>query len=194
MNNKKELKRLYGFALLTIFVISISLPLSHYADAQIIFRNTLTGEQLDFSFAKKGEETKQQKYFMSTGLNQYLGDAEAIKVGADLFLTACSGCHGHEAEGKLGPALGDDYWTYPKNTTDKGFFETMFGGARAMMGPQYKQLTIDEMLKVIAYVRSIYWGSVEKADWLTEEQKATFKPAHIPKDYLEALKKHQESS
>jgi cytochrome c-L len=52
-------------------------------------------------------------------------------------LTACSGCHGHEAEGKLGPGLADDYWTYPAAATDQGLFEVLFGGANGMMGPQY---------------------------------------------------------
>lgn len=159
--------------------------------AQMQFRNTVTGELLDFSFAKPGEETEQLKHFMNTGENLYNGDHEAIEVGEELFLTACSGCHGHLAEGKLGPALGDDYWTYPKNSTDKGLFETMFGGARAMMGPQNKQLTLDEMLKVISWIRSVYWGDVEKADWLTDEQKVDFVPGEIPKDYLEALQKHK---
>jgi len=88
----------------------------------------------------------------------------------------CSGCRGHHAEGKLGPALADDYWTYPKNKTDKGLFETTSGGARAMMGPMYKQLSVDEMLMVVSWIRAIYRGPVENADWLTEEQKKTFKP------------------
>ncbi len=91
------------------------------------------------------------------------------------------------AEGKLGPALGDDYWTYPKNSTDKGLFETIYGGARSMMGPQYNNLTLDEMLVIMSWVRSVYWGEPAKAEWLTEEECEKLVPKHVPKDYAEAL-------
>lgn len=173
---------------------AVIIPYASYTQAQLLFRNTITGEQLDLSFAKKGEDTQELKHFLNTGENLYNNDENVLEAGAELYLTACSGCHGHYAEGKLGPALGDDYWTYPKNKNDKGLFETIYGGARAMMGPQYKQLSLDEMLKVMSYMRSIYWGSVDKADWLTDEQRASFSPAKVPKDYEEALKRHQEQS
>lgn len=141
------------------------------------FRNTVTGEVLDFSYAMpEGKDTEGVKQFMATGANPYNELKECLAKGEELFLTACSGCHGHLAEGKLGPGLNDNYWTYPKNATDKGLFETIYGGAQAQMGPQYGQLTLDEMLHVIAWVRHIYTGPVADAEWLTEEQKKTFKP------------------
>lgn len=159
-------------------VTAISSLLAGPALAALVFRGTVEGEELDLSKAKQGPETEAVKHFVETGENQYRlnWDEEAIKKGGETFLTMCSGCHGHHAEGKLGPALADDYWTYPKNKTDKGLFETTFGGASAMMGPMYKQLSIDEMLMVVSWIRAIYRGPVENADWLTEEQKKTFKP------------------
>jgi cytochrome c-L len=39
----------------------------------------------------------------------------------------------------------------------------------------------------MAWVRSVYWGSADKADWLTEEQKANFEPAEVPEDFKEAM-------
>jgi len=154
---------LYG---LTALVIAAST-----ANAEVVFRDTITGAAIDLSLAKKGPETEAVKHFIQTGENLYLGNAEVAAKGGELYLTACSGCHGHEAEGKLGPALRDDYWTYLKNKTDKGLFETIFNGAASMMGPQYKQLTIDEMLHVITWIRSVYIGDPAKADWLTEDQR-----------------------
>lgn len=118
------------------------------------FRDTISGEVLDMTPKVEGEVfTKQAKQFVATGENPYGGNSEAIKKGYTLFSTACSGCHGHLAEGKLGPALADDYWTYPKNETDKGLFETIYGGAQGMMGPQQGLMTVDEILHVIAWIR-----------------------------------------
>jgi cytochrome c-L len=164
------------------------------AMAEMTFRNAVTGQKIDFSFGKKGEETEAVKHFMVTGENLYNSDEAVIRAGEDLFATACSGCHGHHAEGKLGPALGDDYWTYPGAQTDKGLFEVIYDGARAMMGPQRNNLTIDEMLTVMSFLRSIYWGAPEKAKWLTEEQRASFEPAEMPAEFKEALEKFNESN
>lgn len=186
MNYKTILpKKMRGIVLLTLSVLSVAMiPV---AQSQLMFRNTVTGDVLDLSFGKKGEKTEAVEHFLNTGENHYNTDEDAIKAGESLFASACSGCHGHLAEGKLGPALGDDYYTYPKNANDKGLFETIYGGARSMMGPQYNNLSKDEILQIMAWVRSIYWGSTEKADWLTEEEKETFQPAAMPAEFKEAL-------
>ena len=136
------------------------------AQADITLRHTLTGATLDMSFAKKGGDTDAFKEFMKEGRNPYNTDEAAIKQGESLYMTGCSGCHGHEAEGKLGPGLADDYWTYPAIATDKGLFEILFGGAKGMMGPQYVNFNTDEMLQIMAWVRSIYTGKPKKAKWL----------------------------
>ncbi len=78
--------------------------------------------------------------------------------------------------GSLGPGLADDYWTYPKNATVKGLFETLFEGAQGMMGPQRANLTIDEMLLIMSWMRSVYQGDPEKAEWLTPKERENFKP------------------
>ncbi|HAZ61367.1 MAG TPA: cytochrome c(L), periplasmic [Gammaproteobacteria bacterium] len=170
---------LRALSLSGLLAFSLSTP---NATANVVFRDTITGAAIDLSVAKKGPETDAVKHFIQTGENLYVGNEEAAAAGGQHFLTACSGCHGHEAEGKLGPALRDDYWTYPKNKTDKGLFETIFNGAAAMMGPMHKMLTIDEMLQVVAWIRHVYIGDPDKADWLTEEQRkaAAAKPAPQP--------------
>ena len=45
-----------------------------------------------------------------------------------------------------------------------------------MMGPHGSHLTLDEQLLIIAWIRHLYTGDVEEADWLTDEQKKAFKP------------------
>ncbi len=161
-----------GFAVASGFLITAALP--SYAVEE--FRHTITGELLDLSSAK-GADTEAVKKFKITGKNPYNSDHDAIKKGGDLYLSACSGCHGHQAEGKLGPGLADDYWTYPKNATDKGLFETLYEGAQGMMGPQRGNLSIDEMLLIMSWMRSVYQGDPEKAEWLTPEEQSDFKPA-----------------
>ncbi len=153
-------KPLLIIATLTLGLVSLS------ANAELTFRNAITGEPLDFSFAKKGGDPEAFKQFKETGKNPYNGNAEMVKKGHDLYMTACSGCHGHNAEGKLGPGLADDYWTYPANATDKGLFEVLFGGANGMMGPQYVNLNTEEMLQIMAHIRDIYKGDPAKAKWL----------------------------
>lgn len=120
----------------------------------IEFRGTISGDVLDF---KDGlaEDTPAVKQFKKTGKNPYNGNEAVIKNGYTIYSTACSGCHGHLAEGKLGPALADSYWTYPGNKKDKGLFETIYGGAQGMMGPQQGKLPQDEILQIMSWIRSL---------------------------------------
>ena len=152
------------------------------AHAALTFRNTVTGEVLDLSLAlEEGRDTPAVKEFLETGTNPYIERAECLPIAHELFLSACSGCHGHVGEGKVGPGLNDAYWTYPKNATTVGLFETMFGGAQGQMGPMYGSLTLDEMLLVEAWIRHLYTGDVTEAEWLTDEQKKNFTPYKAPK-------------
>ncbi|MDJ0450620.1 cytochrome c(L), periplasmic [Methylocystis sp. JR02] len=147
------------------------------AQSAITFRNTITGEVLNFSDAlPEGKDTPAVKEFMTTGVNPYNEDPSCLKQGEQTFLSACSGCHGHIGEGKIGPGLNDAYWTYPQNETDEGLFSTIYGGAQASMGPQYQNLQLDEMLKVMAWVRHLFKEAPEKATWLTDTQRKSFKP------------------
>lgn len=134
--------------------------------AEVTFRHAVTGETLSFEYGKAGGDTEAFKKFKDTGKNPYNGDQAAIDKGHSLYLTGCSGCHGHEAEGKLGPGLADDYWTYPRGLTDVGLFEILWGGAQGMMGPQSTNMNADEMLHVMAWLRSLYKGDPAKAEWL----------------------------
>ncbi|WP_339159340.1 cytochrome c(L), periplasmic [Methylobacterium bullatum] len=170
--------RLASFAaiLISISLPTIAQPSSAPQDG-IVFRNTITGEALDTNEGKPGgRDTPAVKEFFKTGKNLYIDDKSCLRNGESLFLTSCSGCHGHLAEGKVGPGLNDNYWTYPLNTEDTGLFSTIFGGANGMMGPHYEDLNPDEMLQVIAWVRHLYTGPVKDAAWLNETQKKNYTP------------------
>ncbi|MBU0601601.1 MAG: cytochrome c(L), periplasmic [Gammaproteobacteria bacterium] len=126
------------------------------------FYNLIEGTPLDFS---DKEESAAVKQFKADGINPYNDDAAKIAEGESLFSTACSGCHGHHAEGKLGPGLADDYWTYPANATDPGLFSSIYGGLQGMMGPQSGHLKQDEILIIMSWIRSVYKGDPAKALW-----------------------------
>jgi cytochrome c-L len=161
------------------FVLALGglVAVSALVQSAITFRNTITGDVLNFDDAlPEGKDTPAVKEFMTTGKNPYNEDLSCLRQGEQIFLSACSGCHGHIAEGKIGPGLNDAYWTYPQNETDEGFFSTIYGGAQASMGPQYQNLTLDEMLQVMAWVRHLFKEEAEKATWLTQEQRRAFKP------------------
>ncbi|GLK71462.1 cytochrome c(L), periplasmic [Ancylobacter dichloromethanicus] len=147
------------------------------ARAAIMLSNTITGQPLDLSEApEEGRDTKAVKVFLETGKNIYNEDAVCLPKAHEIFLSMCSGCHGHYAEGKIGPGLNDSYWTYPKNETDQGLFETVFGGANGQMGPMYGALNMNEMLLAMAWVRHLYKDDPKGAVWLSDEQRSTFKP------------------
>ena len=165
-----------GLGLVTAGVPALAQPAGG-PQTGIVFRNTVTGEQLDVSQGKEGgRDTPAVKEFFQTGKNIYIDDKSCLRNGESLFATSCSGCHGHLAEGKLGPGLNDNYWTYPSNTTDAGLFSTIFGGANGMMGPHNENLTPDEMLQTIAWIRHLYTGPVKDAVWLNAEQKKNYTP------------------
>jgi cytochrome c-L len=143
------------------------------------FRNTDTGEPLDLSNSQpEGRSTPAVKKFLQSGVDPYIEDKSCLPKGEVSFLEACSGCHGQIGEGKIGPGLNDNYWTYPKNVTDKGLFETIYGGARSQMGP-HNDLPLDEILKIMAWVRHLYKDDVKDASWLTAEQKKAYRPYKI---------------
>ena len=170
------LTRSIGAAALAVAAMALSAP-GASAQGAPDFRNTVTGEALDIASGKEGgRDTPAVKKFLATGENIYIDDKSCLRNGESLFATSCSGCHGHLAEGKLGPGLNDNYWTYPDNTKDVGLFNTIFGGAQGMMGPHNENLNPDEILQVVTWIRHLYTGPAQDAVWLTDEQKKSYKP------------------
>ncbi len=85
--------------------------------------------------------------------NPFAGDAAAAAEGKRLFLkTGCYACHGHEAEGAVGPDLTDDEWIY--KPTDSMIFNTIAKGRReTVMAPFSDQLTAEEIWKIVEFLR-----------------------------------------
>ena len=85
--------------------------------------------------------------------NPFAGDPTAAAEGKQLFLkTGCYSCHGHEAEGAVGPDLTDDEWIY--KPTDSMIFNTIARGRRGtVMAPFADQLKPEEIWKIVEFLR-----------------------------------------
>ena len=110
-------------------------------------------------------DTPEAKQFLATGKNPYIGNVEAQAKGKKIFnLYSCTQCHGPEAKGQVGPNLTGPDFHYPKNATNKGMFETVWHGTNGGMGAKgiglmdptdpKNGITPDELLKIIAWIRS----------------------------------------
>lgn len=149
-----------------------------------------TKDNTPFVIKAADTDTPEAKEFLATCNNpytkKYLADAEAAKVGRKVYTyNGCSGCHGGKLEGIMAPALTksggqgafDTKWVYAKNETDKGMFETISAGTpgtsggvmmawnKSIEGHVGDGLSNDDILKVIAYIRTEYKGDGEKP-WL----------------------------
>jgi cytochrome c-L len=114
-------------------------------------------------------DTPAAKEFLATGKNTYVGNEEAIARGHKVYqLYSCTQCHGPEAKGQVGPGLVGPDFKYPKDATNKGMFETIWHGTNGGMGGKgigimdstdpKNGISPDEMLKVIAWIRSMSNG------------------------------------
>jgi cytochrome c-L len=94
--------------------------------------------------------------------NPFAGDPAAASEGKKLFLkTGCYACHGHEAEGAVGPDLTDDEWIY--QPTDAMIFNTISRGrSGTVMAPFGDQLKPEEIWKIVEWLR-----------WKNRERKAS---------------------
>lgn len=84
--------------------------------------------------------------------NPFAGKADAIKEGDKIFDAKCSECH-MDGTGGAGPNLTDETWIY--GGSDAEVFETISGGRKGGMPSWKKDLSKDDIWKVIAFIRSI---------------------------------------
>ncbi len=133
-------------------------------------------------------DTPEAKEFLATCINPYTKiyskDAEAAKAGHKQYnFQGCSGCHGGNANGLMGPSIIDAQWEYAKHNTDKGLFETIAGGTNGkgatsrgsmltwhnqLLGHTGDGLDTDTILKITAWLRTQYTGG-GATPWLDEK-------------------------
>jgi cytochrome c-L len=60
-----------------------------------------------------------------------------------------------DGSGGMGASLIGDKHIYPRITKDTGWFEVVFGGASGAMQPFGLRMSQDQILRVMAYVRTL---------------------------------------
>lgn len=120
------------------------------------FKHAIDGSPIK-PVLKPGEaQTPALQEFMASGLNRYRGQADALAQGKELYERWCQVCHNADGSGRMGPALVGGSHVYPQVVSDAGMFAVIYGGAGgAMQAFSTREITQDEILKVIAYVRSL---------------------------------------
>lgn len=121
----------------------------------VVFRHLFTNEHLDVRLRPDEPATEAVKHFHATGENLYVGKSQAIAEGRRHYRRWCQSCHMPDGSGGMGPSLIGDRRAYERTQTDVGLFEAVFGGAGGAMQPFRDRMTQDEILKLIAYLRTL---------------------------------------
>jgi cytochrome c-L len=119
------------------------------------FTSPLDDSPLEIKLLPGEKITEGVQKFYDTGEDPYKDDPQALADGKNLYLTYCQACHLPDGSGRIGPSLIGDTHHYPRFTTDKGMFEIVYGGGTGAMQPFGKRLTQDQILRVMAYARSL---------------------------------------
>jgi cytochrome c-L len=120
------------------------------------FKNPLDNSPMTFELQPGEIETPAVKKFKETGDNDYRGNADAMADGKKLYVSNCIVCHGADGTGKMGPTLVGKDVIYKQVLTDPGMFSIIYGGASGAMQSFHRRgMKQDEMLRIIAYVRTL---------------------------------------
>jgi cytochrome c-L len=123
--------------------------------AEIAFRYAIDNSPLDVT-PRPGETlTDAVHEFRKTGENPYNDKQDVIADGKKLYTTYCQVCHLPDGSGRMGASLTGDKHVHERITKDVGLFEVIFGGAAGAMQPFSKRMTQDQILKVMAYLRTL---------------------------------------
>jgi cytochrome c-L len=155
---------------LAIACISLAPSVLEVRAEEIVFHSVTDGSPLDLTPKPGEKETAAVRKFRRTGRNPYNQQERALREGRRLYAARCQGCHLSNGKGRMGTSLTDQP-EYSQSLTDAGMFEIIYGGATGSMQPFSLQgLRQDNMLKVMAYVRSLR-RSASPADRQAPKQK-----------------------
>ena len=161
------------------------------AMAETNYLNAKTEKPLELKHRKKQVITDAVTQFHETGANPYTDDKAALEDGGKLYQKRCKACHAADGSGKVGPSLADEEWLYPRTDTEVGRFEIIYGGGKASMRGFGRQMDVDDILKVMAYIDLFRSDDpAVKVVVAKEEKKATLgksqPPVPFTEDYMAA--------
>jgi cytochrome c-L len=153
----EKLNRFAGAGLVLLFATAaLAVPLDCAQAEDIVFRHVFDNSPLEVK-PKPGETlTPAVLEFRNTGENPYNAKPDVVAEGKKLYTLFCQACHLPNGTGGMGASLVTDKHVYPRVKTDVGLFEVVFGGAAGAMQPFGKRLSQDEILKIMAYVRTVF--------------------------------------
>lgn len=122
----------------------------------IVFKHPLDNSPIEVKLLPNEKETDAVKEFHATGQNRYRDAPATVVEGKELYEQHCQSCHLPDGSGRLGPSLITDDWKYKRCATDVGMFEVIYAGAAGAMQSFFRRgVAQDDMLKIIAYVRTL---------------------------------------
>lgn len=122
----------------------------------VVFKHPLDNSPLEVKLLPDETATEAVKAFHATGQNPYRDVPAALLEGKELYERHCQSCHLPDGSGRLGPSLVTDDWKYKRSATDVGMFEVIYAGAAGAMQSFFRRgVKQDEILKMIAYVRTL---------------------------------------
>ncbi len=87
------------------------------------------------------------------GNRENLLDPAAIAKGRDIYLGACSACHGTSGNGGTGPSLVNGLQV--RRATSQQLFESIRGGVKSTDMPPFPNFKDDEVWALVSFVRSL---------------------------------------
>lgn len=90
----------------------------------------------------------------TTITNPYANNQGAVTEGQQLFAQMnCTGCHGYDAKGGMGPNLTDTYWRYGGSPAE--IYKSIYEGRPEGMPSWGAAVPRDQIWKIVAYIQSL---------------------------------------